>query len=91
MRKPMKNCYNAGSITGKRGRTGGIVGNTGSTSLFKCVNNDDNFATGTYNQNLCKVNDYTDGVFNALEYDTAIWKFNGDGKPTLKWETIREE
>ncbi len=89
--EPMKNCYNAGLITGKAGCVGGIVGRTGSTSLLKCVNTDKNFSSGACKQNLCMVNDNTDDAFLTLGYDTSIWAFMNDGRPTLIWESYCEK
>lgn len=88
--EPIKSCYNTGSIIGEKDCMGGIVGQSGNLSLYKCVNKDNNFASGTYNKALCKLSDNTDSVFVELGYDTSIWQFNGNGKPTLKWESEYE-
>lgn len=85
--EPIKYCYNIGKISGKKGCFGGIVGKSNKSILFKCINIDDNFAADEHTQNQCKVIESTDEGFIELEYESSIWQFNGNGKPTLKWES----
>lgn len=84
--EPMKNCYNAGIITGKKDCVGGIVGKANGTSLFKCINTNNAFVAETCNQTSCLVGDDTDQAFIDLGFDTSIWKLTGDGKPVFTWE-----